>query len=237
MAARLLLVLLLAATARGCIVYEYEHEFWLKVDGSGSVNVTGRPELWTAFKAVPLDESAGEDALRQKAREVFERSGLSVRRVTVTYRGGRPYLFVAADFPDVNALAGTPAFPDLQVSLRRDGENLRMEGTWSRGPGATQAPRQDDGLMAVRFHLPSKVYSHRNAPEGVERGNIVGWSQPIARAVAREPLQLGALIDSRSILRSTVTLFGMAIAVALTVIAAVLYWVVRKGRRRRAAAA
>src|SRR3990170_4007765 len=124
----LALTLLAAASLRGCVAYEYEHEFWVRVDGSGSVNVTGRPELWTAFKGIPLP--ADEDAARDAARRVFEASGLEVRRVTVTERGGRPYLFLSAEFDDINRLAGTPAFPDLQIGLRPDGDRLRLEGTW-----------------------------------------------------------------------------------------------------------
>src|SRR4029077_14732200 len=40
MAARLALALLLAAGLPSCVRYEYEHEFWLDVDGSGRVNIT-----------------------------------------------------------------------------------------------------------------------------------------------------------------------------------------------------
>ena len=54
--------------------------------------------------------------------------------------------------------------------------------------------------MAVRFHLPSKVYEHKNAVEGVERGNIVGWRQDVAQGLAGRPLELGAVIGPRSIL-------------------------------------
>src|SRR6185295_2078223 len=98
---RRLMALLFAATAlRGCASYEYEHEIWLRVDGSGTVNVTGRPELWSAFKGVPFTAATDEDTLRAQARALFERSGLQVKRVTVTHRGGRPYLFVSADFAD-----------------------------------------------------------------------------------------------------------------------------------------
>jgi len=50
---RLAAALLLATALRGCLTYEYEHEIWLQVNGSGTVNVTGRPALWTAFKACP----------------------------------------------------------------------------------------------------------------------------------------------------------------------------------------
>jgi hypothetical protein len=229
MLARLAASLLLAAGLRGCVAYEYEHEFWLKVDGSGSVYVTGRPELWRAFKGLAV-EGLGEDEMRAAARALFERSGVRVRRVTVTRRGGRSYLFVSADFADVNALAGKPAFPDLDIGLRPAGEQLRLQGRWSRPPGHDGPPVDSGGLMAVRFHLPSKVYGHDNADMGVERGNIVSWRQDLSRALAGQPLAFGATIDSRSILWSTVGLFAAAIALGLGIIAAALFLVFWRGR-------
>jgi len=231
---RLALTLLAAAALRGCVAYEYEHEFWIRVDGSGSVNVTGRPELWTAFKGVSVP--AEKDAARGAARRLFEESGLRVRRVTMTRRAGRPYLFVSADFDDVNRLAGTAAFPDLRLALRPDGERLRLEGTWAPPPAARGAPA-DDGEMAVRFHLPSKVYEHRNAMDGVERGNIVGWRQDVRAALAGGSLDVGALIDRRSILVSTVGLFAAAIVLALSILAGLILWVRRRGARPTASAA
>jgi hypothetical protein len=227
---RAVLALLLAASLRGCVAYEFEHEFWVRVDGSGTVNVTARPELWAAMKGLKgLEGTDGRDAVRA----LFESSGLRVRRVTLTHRQGRPYLFVSADFADVSRLAGTPAFPDLALTLRPDGENLRLDGRWSRPPGLPDPrPDQRDGVMAVRFHLPSKVYSHRNAFAGVERGNIVGWKETVTEGLAGRPLDLGAVVDRRSILMSTVGLFAAAIAVAVVLFGGALYWVVRAGRRR-----
>jgi hypothetical protein len=233
---RLAVALLLALSLRGCVAYEFEHEFWIRVDGSGTVNVTARPELWAAMKGLDGARSPDDDQARQAVRGLFERSGLRVRRVTLTHRAGRPYLFVSADFSDVNRLAGTPAFPDLALTLRPEGENLRLDGRWSRPPGLPDVGVDArDGLMAVRFHLPSKVYSHRNAFAGVERGNIVGWRETIAEGLAGRPLEVGALMDRRSILRSTVGLFAIAIALALAILAGVLWWVVRKGRKAQAA--
>jgi hypothetical protein len=230
--ARAVLALLLALAVRGCVVYEYEHEFWLRVDGSGTVNVTARPELWAAMKGLTGAQAADADQARQAVRALFESSGLRVRRVTLTHRRGRPYLFVSADFEDVNRLAGTPAFPDLQLALREVDGTLHLDGTWSKPPGGSDPPLdQRDGLMAVRFHLPSKVHSHRNAFAGVERGNIVGWRQTVAEGLAGRPLALGAVMDRRSILLSTVTLFGAAIVAALLMLAGVLWWVRRRGRR------
>ena len=230
--ARLALALLLAASLRGCTAYEYEHELWLRVDGTGTVHVTGRPALWTAFKGLALPADGDEDRSLDAVRALFERSGLRVRRVTLTHRGGQPYLFISADFEDVNRLPGSPAFPDLSLSLRPSGDRLRLEGRWARPPGRPDPdPAHREGLMAVRFHLPSKVYSHDNAMEGVERGNIVGWRQDVAQGLDGGTLRFGADMDRRSILLSTVTLFAAAIAVALALFALVIGWIVRRGRK------
>jgi len=83
----------------------------------------------------------------------------------------------------------------------------------------------------VRFHLPSKVYEHHNAVDGVERGNIVAWRSTTALALDRQPLEFGALMDSRSILGSTVSLFAAAIVAAILIFGGALWLVLRRGRR------
>jgi hypothetical protein len=231
---RLVLAALLAASLQGCLTYEYEHEFWLRVDGSGTVYVTGRPELWAAFKGLGGAGDPEATAVREAARALFASSGLRVRRVTITHRGGRAYLFVSAEFEDVNKIAGTSAFPDLRISLRPSAGRLVLEGQWRRPPGTTAVTPASDGLIAVRFHLPSKVYEHRNAVEGVERGNILSWRQDVGQALGGRPLAFGATLDRRSILWSTVALFASAIVGALALLALVLAWVTRLGRRRAA---
>ena len=230
MAARLAVVLLLLAGLRSCLRYEYEHEIWLEVDGSGRVVVTGRPELWAAFKGLP--DGADEDALARRARALFERSGLRVRRVDVTHRRGHAYLYVSAAFDDVNRVGGSPAFPDLVIALRPDGERLRLQGSWRRPSSATASPAVDEGLMAVRFHLPSKVYQHDNAADGLERGNILGWRQGVADGLAGHALAFGAVMDRRSIFYSTVGLFAGAVVLALGLLALVVFLVRRAGRSR-----
>jgi hypothetical protein len=228
---RLAAALLLATALRGCLTYEYEHEIWLQVNGSGTVNVTGRPGLWTAFKGLPLDER-DPDAMKRAARELFERSGLAVKRVTVTKRRGRLYLFVSADFRDVNRVSYTPAFPDLRVGLRREAGRLMVDGSWQRPIEALGLGEADrEGLMAVRFHLPSKVYGHRRAADGVERGNILGWRQETALALDGGRLEFGAEMDERSILSSTVMLFAGAVVLAAVLLAVALWAVVRRGRK------
>ena len=233
---RLAAALLLALGLPGCLKYEYEHEIWLRVDGSGAVKVTGRPALWTAFKGLGNPRDPDTTATRDAVRALFERSGLQVKRVTVTRREGRPYLFVSAEFADVNRLNGTPAFPDLRIGLRREQDRLVLEGTWARPKDAPDVGARDrDGLMAVRFHLPSKVFGHKNAAEGVERGNILGWRQEVAQGLDGRGLDFGAEMDERSILLSTVVLFASAIAIALLLLGGGLWAVVRRGRRDIAA--
>jgi hypothetical protein len=231
MVPRLAAALLLVTALRGCLTYEYEHEIWLRVDGSGAVNVTGRPALWTAFKSLPLDE-ADPEAMKKAARKLFERSGLEVKRVTVTKRHGHRYLFVSAEFADVNRISYTPAFPDLRVGLRREGGRLMLDGSWQRPiealPGGDEGR---EGLMAVRFHLPSKVYGHRRAADGVERGNILGWRQETAAALDGGRLEFGAEMDVRSILSSTVMLFAGVVVLAVILLALGLWAVVRQGRK------
>jgi len=228
---RLAAALLLVTALRGCLTYEYEHEIWLQVDGSGVVHVTGRPALWTAFKSLPLDEGDPE-AMKKAARKLFEESGLDVKRVTVTKRGGHRYLFVSAEFKDVNRISYTRAFPDLRVGLRREDGRLMLDGSWQRPIEALPGGEKDrDGLMAVRFHLPSKVYSHRHAADGVERGNILGWRQDTAAALDGGRLEFGASMDERSILSSTVMLFAGAVVLAVVLLSIALWAVVRQGRK------
>jgi hypothetical protein len=231
MVPRLALVLLFATALRGCIDYEYEHEFWLRVDGSGTVNVTGRPALWTAFKSLPLDERDPEGMMRA-ARELFEGAGLTVRRVDVVRRRGHDYLYVMADFEDVNRVSYSRAFPDLRLGLRREAGRLHLDGSWQRPLEALEVPGLDrGGLMAVRFHLPSKVYGHRNAVEGVERGNILAWREEVSAALDGGRLEVGAEMDERSILFSTVMLFALAVVAAVILLALGLWAVARRGRR------
>jgi hypothetical protein len=134
----------------------------------------------------------------------------------------------------VNRIGGTVAFPDLRITLKPiGGDRLVLAGDWSRPPRPPGAGPGAYGLMAVRFHLPSRIYAHENAPDGVERGNILGWRQGVGEALQGRALAFGATLDSHSILGSTVALFAAAIAFALVLLAAAFALVVRRGRRRR----
>ena len=49
------------------------------------------------------------------------------------------------------------------------------------------------GDYRVRFHLPSRVYGHHNAADGVERGNILAWRQGVGAALDGGRLAIAAI--------------------------------------------
>ena len=59
----------------------------------------------------------------------------------------------------------------------------------------------------------------------------MGWREEVTAALRGEPLVFGALMDERSILSSTVVLFGSAIALAALILSLGVYAVLRRGRR------
>jgi hypothetical protein len=229
---RFLSILLLAASFRGCVTYEFEHEFWVNPDGSGSFAVTAPLWVWNAVKNVGEPRTLDATVNVQTVGALFDDPAILRPRVKRVVRGGRPYITVSADFSDINALVGTRAFPDLVISLRPEGTRLRLFGVWRRPRGAGTAQGDDQGLMAVRFHLRSEIFDHRNAFSGVERGNILSWRQDLRGGIAGAPIDFGATLGTRSVLSATLSLFAFALVAGCGLIATVLFAFARRGRRR-----
>jgi hypothetical protein len=214
----------------GCVRYEYDHEFQLRLDGTGSAKITGQPIFWSWCKGIGSTDDPSGTVNDASVRQVLESAGLRVRRVITTQRNGNTYVSASVDFSDINQAANSAAFPDLGLRLERQGDRYVLRGVWRCAyipPGAANAT---PGLVAVRFHLPSKVYAHDNAANGVERGNILTWREETAQALSGRELRFGAVMDQRSILHSTILLFAASIAMAVVCIAVTLWLVSRRGR-------
>ena len=212
------------------MAYEFEHEFWVRTDGSGSFVITAPPWVWNAVKNVGDPANLDATVNERTVAALFENTAISNTRVRKVTRGGRAYITVAADFSDLNALAGSRAFPDLEIALRHEGERLRLAGVWRR-PAAGGAARGDDsGLMAVRFHLPSEIFEHKNAFQGVERVNILSWRQDLRRGLSGSPVEFGATMGTTSVLSATLGLFVLAILTGLALMGALLYFFAWRGR-------
>ena len=64
----------------------------------------------------------------------------------------------------------------------------------------------------------------------LKRGNILVWEQEFAARQVGSPLEIEARFEETSILYSTLMLFLVSGALALAVLALIIWWVVRKGK-------
>ena len=87
--------------------------------------------------------------------------------------------------------------------------------------------------MSFRVHVPSEIVYHNT--DGVQRGNILEWVQPLSARLKGEALALQVNMEPRSILYSTLLLFGATVVAAALTFAVVIWLIVRKGRAADAA--
>ena len=69
---------------------------------------------------------------------------------------------------------------------------------------------------------------HNAGPDGLKRGNVLAFEQPLAERLTGAPLELEARMESRSILSRTLLLFVATGAAVALCFAAVIWWVVRR---------
>jgi hypothetical protein len=248
------LALLLAATAGavGCQSlfrqYEYEEELYVKLDGSATMVVNASIPALVALRGLTLDTGPNARPEREQLRALYESSVCHVARVSPPwYRHGRRYFQVRLDVNDIRRLAEARPFNWSTYQFAPDGEiyhyrqvlggsaaALGAGASTGVGPGAAAVPRDAnwDGseIVAVRLHLPSKIEYHNATSHEVERGNIVSWEQPLRDRLSGQPLEIDVCMQAQSILYRTLTIFGIALAAALALMAGIVMWVRQKGR-------
>jgi hypothetical protein len=69
----------------------------------------------------------------------------------------------------------------------------------------------------------------------VQRGNILEWDQPLDARLKGEAIDLQVNMEPRSILHSTLLLFGATVVAAALAFAIVIWLIARKGRPEKAA--
>ena len=84
--------------------------------------------------------------------------------------------------------------------------------------------------MGYRLHLPSKIAYHNAGKDNLLRGNILAWEQTLTDRLAGVPLEMEARVEPTSILYHTIWLFLGSVAAAFTVLALIIWWVVKKGK-------
>jgi hypothetical protein len=211
--------------------YEYEEELYLALDGSATLYVNASVPALVALRGADLDVDPEARFDRRRVRALFEGPGVEVSTPTSSRRNGRRFVHVRVDAARLTDLQKLAPFSWSSYGLSTRGDVIELRQVV--GP-AVGKPVGDVGwsgkeIVAFRMHLPSRIPFH-NARDGVQRGNILEWEQPLTARLAGTPLEMQAHMETESILARTLLLFGSTIVAAAAAFALVLWWIARKGR-------
>ena len=222
--------------------YEYEEDLTIALDGSATLTINSSIAALVALRGLPLDPSTGT-VDRDRIRAAFESPVARVVSVPRPWRrSGRSFAQINLQVPDVRRLHELAPLSWSRYQLTGAAEETTFRQ--SVGASALKAGRLKnfgwDGseVVAFRLHLPSRILHHNardlenNEPTGVSRGNILAWEQHLADRLEGVPIQIEVRMESRSILYRTLWLFGGAFAAAVLTLAALIWWTVRKGKKR-----
>ncbi len=216
--------------------YQYDEDIHLSLDGSATIYVNGSLPALVALRGFDLDLRPNARFDRERVNRAFSSPVTHVTRISNSRRQGRRFAHVRLEVDDVRKLPGTAAFGWLAVAFERAGEEFRYRA--ALGPAANRKVGDvgwnGNELVAFRLHLPSKITYHNAGADNLRRGNILVWEQSFADRLAGRPLEMEARMAPTSILYHTLILFAGSMLGAFTVLAAIIYWVVKRGKGRGA---
>jgi hypothetical protein len=214
---------------------EYEEEIYLALDGTATVNVNASIASLVALRGAGLPTGVRERVDRAEVRRFFEGPGATVTSVSLSRRHQRRFAHVSIDVGDVRKLSQLAPFAWSRYRLDPREDAVDFQQTVGKGTGRTVSNVGWDGseIVAFRMHIPSEILFHNAS--GVQRGNILEWDQPLSARLTGEPLDLQVNMEPRSILYSTLLLFGGAALAAAAAFAIAIWLIARKGRPAEAA--
>lgn len=231
------LLLLLVASSVSCrsilaVQYEYEEEVYLGLDGSATVYVNASVPALVALRGAELDVDPRARLDRNDVRAFYSSPVTEVTSVNTSRRDGRRFVHVRLEVPDiVRASEAAPFAWSRYALVERDNVLVFTQRVGdSAGVDVGDVGWTGQELVAFRLHLPSRVPFHNAQGREIERGNIIRWEQPLADRLAGEPLEIEIHMETESILFQTLMLFGVTIALALSTMAAVIWWVMRRAK-------
>lgn len=211
--------------------YEYDERVELSLDGSAIVDISASIPALVALRGATLSVDPEARFDRHALRRLYEGPGVSVLDVSAFRRHGRRFVHVRLDVSDISQLPHLAPLSWSRYELNRLEQEFRF--VQEVGPVARMEVGDvgwnGDELIAFRVHPPSRIRSH-NSPLDVERGNLIVWEQPLRERLAGAPLRMEARLETESILYRTLWLFGGTFMTAMLVLAAIIWWVSRKGR-------
>jgi hypothetical protein len=213
--------------------YEYEEEIYLGLDGSATVYVNASIPALVSLRGLTLDTKPNARLDRELVRSLFSTPVTNVVRVSTWRRFGRRFVQVRMTVNDIRTLSAAAPFSWATYGLAsRDGQIVyRQQLAASAGGVPGNVGWTGNELIAVRLHLPARIRYHNAGADNLKRGNILVWEQSLAARRAGTPLMIEARMDSESILYSTLLLFAVSGALALGVLAILIWWVGRTGKR------
>ena len=219
--------------------YEYDERIDLSLDGSAVIDVNASIPALEALHGAKLDVDPEARFDRPAVRALFEGPGATVLEFSPFRKHGRRFVHARLDVADIRKLSKITALSWSRYRLERtDSEYHFIQDV---GPPAGGQPGDvgwtGEELAAFRLHLPSKITFHNSPDRVVERGNILVWEQPLRDRLAGAPLHMEARMETQSILYRTLWLFGGTFLAAMAVLAAIVLWIFRKGKKRSIAAA
>jgi len=217
--------------------YEYDEDTYLSVDGSATIYINASIPALVNLRGMDLDTRATAQVDRVKIRTLFTTPVMRVARVSRWRRFGRQFVQVRLAVDNIAKLGSAPPFSWATYQIeRRDGLVVyRQVLGASAGKSVGDVGWKGTELVAVRVHLPSRIRYHNAGADNLRRGNILVWEQSLAERQSGKPLEIEARIEQTSILYSTLILFAVSGALALLVLALIVWWVVRKGGTTRTA--
>jgi hypothetical protein len=252
-AAALALLIVVLAASGGCTgglfgrQYEYEEDLYLALDGSATLVVNASIPALVALRGLQLDPAAPRldtNAIRAAYASPFA----EITRISPPWRrNGRRFVQVRLDVKDIRRLSEAAPFSWSRYALAAQNGHHVFEqkvGASALRPGTLQNFGWNGSeVVAFRLHLPSRILWHNSRdletgqPRSTARGNILSWEQHLADRLEGTPLEIRVEMDSQSILHRTLWLFGGAFIAALTVLALLIWFTIRKGASESAPAA
>lgn len=212
--------------------YEYEEEIYLKLDGSATVRINSSIAALIALRGLDENPDPASRPDRDKIRAFYASPSVEVTRVSPPWRRhGRRFVQIRLDVPDIRQLAKSAPLAWSTYQFSTNGQQYHYRQVWGPSAGKTVPNVNWDGseIVAVRIHLPSRIDDHNTTSRKIDRGNILAWEQPLKDRLAGKPLEMYALMRTESILYRTLTIFGLALAAALVLMASIVMWVKKKG--------
>jgi hypothetical protein len=221
--------------------YEYEEQVYLRVDGSATVLIDASIHALVALRNLPLDPLASTGVDRDRVRAIFTSSSCGDVRVGQPWvRSGRRFVQVQLDVEDLHILESCGPLSWSSYRFERDATSIRYEQVVGPPAVGKLADVNWDGseLVAFKLHAPSRISYHnvKRLEDGsngkADRGNILTWEQRLSDRRAGQPVTMEARMGSESILFRTLWLFGGALAAAIATLGAIIWWTIRRAKRR-----